>query len=59
MEIWQFLFAKVVQEHTLGVVGSRCARLLEIYSAVTLQKSVDSRLSYYKQNVCSFFCDTV
>jgi len=49
VEILQFIFAKVVQEHTLGAVGSAYLILLEIYSGVTvpkLYKLVDSQLSY-------------
>jgi len=35
MEIWLFVFAKVVYEHTLGAVDSTYLILLEIYSGVT------------------------
>jgi len=41
VKIWQFIFAKVLQEHTLGAEGSTYLILFEIYSGVTVPKIID------------------
>ena len=63
VEIGKFIFAKVVWEHTLGVVGSTYLTLFEIYWGVTVPKIIEikwhSTKFLQKQKGCSFFWDTL
>jgi len=47
VEIWPFFFAKVVQEHTIGAVGSRCIKLLEIHWGVIVIVEKIKEISWY------------
>ena len=41
VEIWQFIFTKVVLKNTLDIVGSSYLILLEIYSGVTVPNIIE------------------